>query len=168
MRNKRKFNTFKESKSFCEATRCSMSKVATRGLILILSAIIMYHFMIIFQMVPADLVSSSVYMYDTDMYMIEGSSILMNIFFIFIVMVKTKILHINIPEKIVNGILWLMVVMFTLNTVGNILFGNDSIKFVFTPITFILGYLSFVLILEKDEETDSIREEFKEEVTIQE
>jgi len=83
-----------------------------------------------------------------EMRKLEVISIAVNAFAILILVLKADYIKHRIPVKIINAIIWLLAVLFSLNTIGN-LFAESSLElYFFTPLTFILAVLCFRIVIE--------------------
>lgn len=89
------------------------------------------------------------------MYVFETLSIVINLVLIIIVMVKTKTIKTNRSQKIVNVTLWLFVIVFTFNTLGNLTAKASIETYVATPLTFILAILCWRVAIETRERTNA-------------
>lgn len=78
-------------------------------------------------------------------------SIFVNILFLVTILIKTNYLKLKIPPIILKIILWLMVIVFGLNTIGNLFAEQDLEKYLATPITLILCILCGRVAMEKQE-----------------
>ena len=75
----------------------------------------------------------------------ELISLLLNALFLVVMLIDAGFVKMRTSDKLIKGIIWGMVVLFMLNTVGNLLSENDFEKLVFTPLTLILSIgLSFL------------------------
>jgi hypothetical protein len=63
-------------------------------------------------------------------------------------LVHSKLLKIDFPPKIMISFLWLMTVLFLVNTLGNVRSKNKIEKLYFTPTTIVLTIFSLILVLE--------------------
>jgi hypothetical protein len=124
-----------------------MVNFAQYGLIIILSFFLVLHFMIFLKFIPYNIVWGGRLKSDTEMYRFEIVSILINLFFLFIILVQASILTIDFPKKTMTIILWFMTAMFVFNTFGNVKSKNKIEQIYFTPITIILTIFSIILAL---------------------
>ncbi len=83
------------------------------------------------------------------MYRFETISILVTGYFIFIVAVKAELLNIVFPETALNYSLWLMTVLFFVNTFGNVISKNKIEQKIFTPLSLVMAICSIILTLIK-------------------
>ena len=67
-----------------------------------------------------------------------------------LIFINAKILNVVLPHVFIKVILWLMFLLFLLNTLGNIFSLNKFEQLTFTPVTLVLSLLSLRLALEKN------------------
>ena len=124
-------------------------KVAISLFLTLLSLVLIFHFLVILKIIPYTIVWAGKIQTDTQMYQFESLSILINLILFTAILVKGNILRLKINRKIIQVILYLFVVIFALNTVGN-LFAKVSLEtYIFTPLTFISAFLCLRIALEK-------------------
>ena len=122
-----------------------MITIVQYGLLIILSLLLVLHICILLKFIPYNVVWGGRLKSDTEMYRFEIVSILINLFFLFSILVQSNFLTINFPKKIMTIILSIMTALFLFNTFGNAISKNKIEQRVFTPITFILAILSLIL-----------------------
>ena len=81
------------------------------------------------------------------MYRFETVSILINLIFLFVILVQSQVLTIDIPKQIMTFLFWTMTTLFLFNTLGNVISKNALEQRLFAPITIILTMLSLILAL---------------------
>lgn len=124
-----------------------MLNIAQYGLLIILSIFLGLHILVLLKIIPYNIVWGGRLMSDKEMYRFETVSILINLIFLFIILVHSNYLAIDFPKKIMTLILWIMTAMFAFNTVGNAMSKNKLEQKLFTPITIILTIFSLILAL---------------------
>jgi hypothetical protein len=124
-----------------------MVNFAQYGLLIVLSLFLVLHICVLLKFIPYNIVWGGRLKTDTEMYRFEVISILMNLFFLFIILVQSSFLVIDFPKVIMNVILWVMTILFLFNTFGNITSKNKIEQKLFTPITIILTIFSLILAL---------------------
>ena len=124
-----------------------MINLAQYGLIIILSIFLVFHFLVLMQIIPYNIVWGGRLKSDKEMYRFETISILINFFFLFIILVQSQFLIIDFPKKIMPILLWAMTALFLFNTFGNAMSKNKLERRLFTPITLILTMFSLILAL---------------------
>ncbi|MDP1814897.1 MAG: hypothetical protein Q8K92_10655 [Leadbetterella sp.] len=111
--------------------------------------IVIFHFLVIFGIVPFQNVWGGRLKTQEEMLKFEAFSVVLNLIFIAVVLVKAGFWKVKISPKIISILLWIMTILFALNTIGNLFAVNDLEKYIATPITFILSILCFILAREK-------------------
>jgi len=118
-------------------------------LLLFFTLIIVFHLLVIFGIIPFENVWGGRLKNQKEMILFEAVSIILNAFFIVIVLVKSRYLNLNISHKIITFLLWIMTFLFFLNTIGNLFAVNNLEKYIATPITLLLCILCFILARER-------------------
>lgn len=127
-----------------------MKKIARNGLILIFLLSIIFHLLVLVKTIPYTIVWGGRITNLSQMYVFETVSILINLIFLFVVLLKLKILRIQFSKKLLNIALWIMAVLFLLNTLGNLLSTSGLERIIFTPVTLLLSIFIFIVILSKE------------------
>lgn len=120
-------------------------KTAIKIMLWMLLAVILFHLCIILKIVPYEITWGGKLKTDSEMYIFETISILINLFLCFILYIKGKYIREVVSMKIVNIILWIFFILFGLNTVGNILAKTHFEKF-FTVVTLISAILIWIIL----------------------
>jgi hypothetical protein len=115
----------------------------------LLTAVLLFHILVLFRIIPYEIVWAGKLNSVNDMYTFESMSILINSILITTLLLKGEYLKLQIPEKIINGILWFFVILFALNTVGNLLAKTVFEKAVFAPLTLISSILLWKIVNKK-------------------
>ncbi|WP_439880065.1 hypothetical protein ACSX1A_12950 [Pontibacter sp. MBLB2868] len=123
--------------------------IATKGLLIILSLFVILHFLILFGVVPYEMVWGGRLKGTSQMIVFELISILINVAMLAVVAADSGILNLKIDRRIIKGLLWIMFVVFLLNTAGNLLSSNELEKLLFTPLTVLLALFSLRLAIDK-------------------
>lgn len=95
----------------------------------LLLAVILFHICIILKTIPYDITWGGRLQNDTEMYVFETISILINIFLGSILLMKGNLIKYKFSGKVVNAILWIFFGLFILNTIGNIFAKTNFEKF---------------------------------------
>lgn len=114
-------------------------------LVLLFSLIIVFHFLIVFGTIPYKNVWAGRLKSREEMLRFESFSIILNVIFIAVVLVKANLINIKVPKKVINVLLWIMAIVFALNTIGNLFAIGSLEKFIATPVTFLLSIFCFIL-----------------------
>lgn len=105
-----------------------------KALIIIYSIIIVFHSCILLKIIPYDITWGGRLQSDQEMYIFEITSIAINLFLIWILSMKGNFVTYKFPVKVIHVILWVFVVVFALNTVGN-LFAKTLLEKAFALLT---------------------------------
>jgi hypothetical protein len=119
------------------------------ALIAILSIFVIFHFLLLLNIVPYKIVWGGRVENKSELLKFELISIFMNVIMILIACIKEKYLRLKVHPKVIQTALWLMFAIFMLNTIGNLLSLNRFEKWAFTPLTILLSFLSLRLALSK-------------------
>lgn len=124
-------------------------KLATTGIIVILSSILIFHLLIVIGVIPYDIVWGGKLESEEQMMQLELVSLIINASLLFAVISYSKDTKKRIKPVIFKIIFWLMTILFAVNTLGNLLSENILETIIFTPLTLILSLFSLRLALEK-------------------
>ncbi len=122
-----------------------MINFAQYGLLIVLTLFLILHICVLLKFIPYNIVWGGRLKSDIEMYRFEAISILMNLFFLFVILVQSGFLVIGFPKIIMTVLLWAMTILFLFNTFGNIMSKNKIEQRLFTPITIILTIFSLIL-----------------------
>lgn len=117
-----------------------ITKNAIKILLALLTAIILFHLLILVKVVPYELTWGGRLKSDSEMYVFETFSILINLFLAIVLLMKDGYIKPLFPSKTLHIILWFFVVIFAINTLGNV-FAKTSLEKMFTIITFLFSVL---------------------------
>lgn len=124
-------------------------KIASKGMMIILLATILFHFLVLLGIFPYQIVWGGRLQNQSEMINFELVSILLNFLMLAIVAIQAKIVKLKVHPIVVKIALWLMVFIFAMNTIGNIISLNDMERYIFTPLTLLLAIFSFILASKK-------------------
>ncbi len=100
-----------------------------------------YHLSILVGLVPFDAAWGGRLKNREEMMVLEGISLIVQSILIIALLAKAQLLRLPIAEKWVNFILWFFVIVFVLNTVGNLFAVHPLERFIATPLTLISAIL---------------------------
>ena len=109
----------------------------------LLFAAIVFHLFIVIKIIPYDFTWGGRLQNDTEMYVFETNSILVNVFLSWVLLMKGNHVKYKFPNQVVNVILWIFFVIFILNTVGNIF----AKTFFEQQFAFLTGFSSILLLI---------------------
>ena len=117
-------------------------RVALNGLLAILLLMTAFHGLVMLGIIPAGIVWGGGVRSHAQLMTAEGVSVLVTLMMLTVVAVKASYVKARINYRVLQGALWLMVLLFLANTAGNLLSKNDIEKWVFTPLTLLLALFS--------------------------
>jgi hypothetical protein len=121
-------------------------KVALIIMFFILGAILIFHFLIFTEQIPYDKVWAGKLNSVEEMKSYEIFSILLNIFILVVLFIKYKQLEREERNKIIDIFIWIFVIFFALNTLGN-LFAQSMIELIIgSLLTLISSILCFIIV----------------------
>lgn len=124
-------------------------RTAIYCLLCILSTIIVFHLLVLVGVIPFQIVWGGRLTNRVQMVRFESVSIVINLVMLAVVAIRAGLLKLRIKPSIITAALWVMCVLFLLNTIGNLLSTNTFEKVVFTPLTLLLSLCCFRLAMGK-------------------
>jgi len=115
----------------------------------LLAIVIVLHLLILIKVIPYKTAWGGRLQTDEQMYMFETISISVNLLLSFILLMKGRYIQFYIKEKIQNIMLWIFLILFILNTVGN-LFAQTNIEKLFAILTLVFAFLIWVVLRPKN------------------
>ena len=106
---------------------------------------ILFHILILLKIIPYEITWGGKLKTDEEMYVFETFSILVNLFFIFVLLQKGVFIKPFLGKKTVSIILWIFFAIFVLNTIGN-LFAKTTFEKGFTILTLVNSILLWVIL----------------------
>jgi len=116
-------------------------KFAINAIIFILISVLFYHLLIITGVISYELAWGGRLENQTQMYQFETVSIVINLLILLVVCVKGQIIPNKVSSRFIKVLLYCFVVLFALNTIGNIFSENIWEAIIFTPLTFVSAIL---------------------------
>ncbi|WP_234110684.1 DUF1616 domain-containing protein [Chryseobacterium sp. R2A-55] len=114
----------------------------------LLFVVILFHVAVLFKAVPNEIVWGGRLQDDSEMLVFEALSILINMFLGLVLLMKADYIKIKWKEKTINIILWIFLILFVLNTFGN-LFANSNFEKFFAVLTFAFAILIWKILKQK-------------------
>ena len=115
----------------------------------LLITVILFHITIMAKVIPYDIAWGGRLQNDSEMYVFETISILINLFLGFILLMKGNYIKFQFKKKTIDIILWIFLALFVLNTVANI-FAKTNFEKLFAVLTFISAILIWVILKMKN------------------
>ena len=119
-------------------------KIYINTLLPISALVTVFHLLILVRLIPYEITWGGNLKTVEEMYVFETLSILINLFFVFILLQKGEYIRYVMGRKTVNIILWIFFVLFTLNTIGN-LFAETNFEKYFTLLTLLSSVLIWLI-----------------------
>lgn len=114
----------------------------------LLLAVILFHMCIIFKIIPYHIAWGGRLTNDSEMYVFESISILINLFLLLVLLMKGDMIAFKFSDKALSIILWVFFAIFILNTIGNILAKTYFEKF-FALLTGLSAFLIWNIVANK-------------------
>ena len=111
-------------------------------------AVIIFHLAILCKWIPYDIAWGGKLTNDSQMYAFETISIAINLFLAWILLMKGQFSKQMISTRAINRALWCFLVIFLLNTVGN-LFAEANFEKWFSVLTLIFSVLIWIVLKAK-------------------
>ena len=124
------------------------SKIAIKILIWLIATVTLFHLAIITKIIPYEVAWGGKINNDAEMYVFESISILINLFLGFILLIKGDYVLSFLTTRVVDIILWIFLLIFGLNTIGN-LFAETLFEKSLSLLTLIFTYLIWVILKKK-------------------
>jgi hypothetical protein len=121
------------------------TNTAINTLLAILLAVITFHILIIIKVIPYEITWGGRLKNDQEMYVFESVSILINLLLGFVLLIKGNYISVRISNAFLSGILWFFLIVFVLNTVGN-LFAKTNFEKSFSVLTLLFAILIAIVI----------------------
>jgi hypothetical protein len=121
-------------------------RIALKIMFLLLGALLIFHVLIFTEQIPYDKVWAGRLNSVEEMKAFEAFSILINLFMILILSIKYKLLESGKSNKAIDILIWVFVVFFALNTIGN-MFAKSLIELILGGIlTLVSSILCFIIV----------------------
>jgi hypothetical protein len=114
-------------------------KFAANGILLITSASLIFHFLILFGIIPFENTWGGRLENREQMLVFESISIVITVLLMIAVSIRVGYLKWKLKPLFLKVFFWILVIVFLLNTIGNLFANNDFEKFLATPITLMLA-----------------------------
>lgn len=118
-----------------------MLNIPVIALIAIFSVTIILHVLIVLRLIPYSFIWGGRLKSDRQMYVFEAFSISFNAVFLILMMIIAGWLNFPISAQFIKVLLWVMMILFALNSVGNLFSTTKLERVVFTPVTIIITIL---------------------------
>ena len=126
-------------------------RTAIKIMLLLITAVTIFHFSIILKIIPYEITWGGQLKNDSEMYVFESLSIIINIFLILTLLTKGTYIKPMFSLRMVNFILWVFLILFGLNTIGN-LFANTTFEKLFALLTLASSILIWIILKSNNNE----------------
>lgn len=118
---------------------------AGNALLLIFALLFIFHWLVLFGLIPYDIVWSGKIKNEGELVKMESISIFILIIFSIVVALKMGYIKYTVKPIVTNVGIWVLVAFFTLNTIGNLTAINPIEKYGFSLLTLVITVLTFRL-----------------------
>ena len=123
-------------------------KIALWLMFFLLGAVLIFHFLIITEIIPFDQVWAGKLKTVEEMRQFETFSILINVVMLTIFIIKYRLLNKEKRNRIVDILIWVFAGLFALNTLGN-LFSQSTMELIFGTLMTLSSTVLCVIIAKK-------------------
>ncbi|NJN41467.1 MAG: hypothetical protein HC811_03715 [Flammeovirgaceae bacterium] len=116
-------------------------RLSVYGVLFFLSLVIIFHILILTQVIPFQIVWGGRLETLSQMRIFETISIFINVLMLVVVADKADYLKLPFSTKTITIILWVFVVLFAVNTIGNLFSKNRLEQLLFSPLTLLAAIL---------------------------
>ena len=120
-------------------------RIAIKIMLWLVVAITIFHMAILFKVIPYEITWGGRLKSDSEMYVFESISLAINFFLGLVLLIKGEYVKQILPLKVVNLILWAFLVLFLLNTIGNLVAKTNFEKY-FAIITLSFSILIWIIL----------------------
>jgi hypothetical protein len=110
----------------------------------------LFHVAVLMGWIPYSVVWGNRIQSRVEMIPLESFSLALNTFLIWLLAQRIDLFKQVIPSKLFKILMWIVVVLFTVNTLGNLLSGNVIEQLVFSPVTALFAVFFVRIALEKE------------------
>lgn len=118
---------------------------AIRLLLILNTAVLLFHICIVARICPYDIAWGGRLKSDPEMYVLETISILVNLIFSFVLLLRGRYIKPILSRKVVHVLLWIFFLIYSLNTIGN-LFSVTAFEKYFAILTCLFAVLIGVVL----------------------
>ena len=127
-------------------------KIAAVVVIALSASALIFQLFILAGIIPYDVIWGGRLESEAQMVQFVSVSIAINLFTIFIVAMRGGFIPRYLPGRLITIIIWLLVLIFTANTLGNLLAETILEKVIFTPLTLVAALMFYRLATSKETE----------------
>jgi hypothetical protein len=124
-----------------------MESLATLILLILFSLLCLFHLLVLFKIIPYNIVWGGRLKNDRQMIVFEIFSLVLNASFIYFFASLLGFVDPIAGSEVYITLMWIMVGIFTLNTLGNLRSESRIEEIIFTPLTILITTLLLVILL---------------------
>lgn len=124
-------------------------KLAVNVMIILLVPVLIYHLLLLTELIPYEAAWGGRLKTRTDMITYESISILVNLLILGVILIKGSYIKAKIPGRVINIFLWVFTALFALNTIGNLFSLSLVETIIFTPLTLLSCLLCYRMAIDK-------------------
>ncbi len=121
------------------------SDTAIKIMLGLFGAVLLFHICILLKIIPYEITWGGRLQNDSEMYVFETISIVINLLLYLSLLIKGGYIKAFLSAKVVNIILWIFLLLFGLNTIGNIFAKTNFEKF-FALLTLMAMVLIWIIL----------------------
>jgi hypothetical protein len=123
---------------------------AAKSMISLLSVVTIFHLLVLLSIIPYTIVWAGKLKSLEEMYVFESISIIINLFLGAVILQRFRFLRPMVKDGVLDFILWLFVLLFSLNTIGN-LFSKSTIELILgITLTLVSALLCWVMVRKEE------------------
>lgn len=126
-----------------------MKKYRIKLLLSLLFAVILFHLLILVKIIPYDITWGGRLTNDSEMFVFETISILINVFLCWVLSMKGNLVRFKFSNRIMNSTLWIFFAIFILNTIGNI-FAKTILEKFLAILTGLFALLLYKILVQQE------------------
>jgi hypothetical protein len=150
LNSKKKYLCKEYPKVKCCQKKYNCFSLVTRNFLVLFNVIIGYQVADLFHIVPTRFSHLSHTIKLNEFAILSATiSLVLNIFFLFIFLIKIETLQYRLPDKVIKWSLKVMIVVFGLTSFSHLFSVYFIDKYIFAPITFFLAYLTYIVMIEE-------------------
>lgn len=127
-------------------------KTAVKLMLSLVIAVTILHLSILLKIIPYEITWGGRLQNDSEMYVFEAMSLIINVILGITLLIKGSYIKQIVSLKVVNIILWIFLVLFGLNTIGNVLAETNFEKY-FSILTLASVILIWVILKGKNNDS---------------
>lgn len=117
-------------------------KIALKILIGIILSTILFHILLFLKFIPFEFAWGGKVESKNEMYVLESVAVLLNLFFLYLLLQKGNFMTPVFSKKVLSVLLWIFLGIFGLNTLGN-LFAETKLEKLFAMVTLLISILTW-------------------------